>query len=510
MGLLDPIIDMASAFYKGYRAGQEKVEREKRELDRLLAETRMEMELALAKARAEEERRKREDYMFLLPRVEGMLAFMIRDGIHVSPAVALLEKAKNSFDRSSYVEAYDLLRKAEKKAHEIMEFYQKAPRYISSAAEAIKTAKKRGVKLETAEELLSDAEQKFRQGSYQEACELADQARSITKKLDEFYTKSSKLISSVEKKLSTLREEGIHTAKVEDVLSKARAAFGRGEYEEAYRIAKDAERRAGSLKKYIVKAMSTISVAEKRLKDASSKIKAPQAEEYLSKARRAFDGGEYESAYTLAEEAIVEIERAEEAYNEASRVIRSAEQAIHLLSDITDDTKPASLLDNAKSAFDAHEYEKAFELAEKAKNLSFQIKQAYNEIENAKSTISTLEESRIGSIKLRLSRAKSICDEAQNKFKNGDYETAMALAIKAGKKARALIYVLPAYLIFIVILPLGFLYSISIAPIKSYIQKRWEEKARAERLRAEIIRELEGLVNELEDIAGRQRKNELV
>jgi len=38
-----------------------------------------------------------------------------------------------------------------------------------------------------------------------------------------------------------------------------------------------------------------------------------------------------------------------------------------------------------------------------------------------------------------------------------------------------------------------FIHSITIAPIKSYMQKRREEKARAERLKAEIIKELEEL-----------------
>jgi len=189
------------------------------------------------------------------------------------------------------------------------------------------------------------------------------------------------------------------------------------------------------------KAISAISVAEKKLKDASNIkiIGILQVDLWLSKAKRAFERGEYESAYTLAERVIAEIERIEE---------------------------------------------------------------AYNKIENAKSTISALEESSIGSIKLRLSRAKEICDEAQNKFKNGDYETAMLLAIKALERTRALRYVLPAYLTFIysfiVISPFRFIHSITIAPIKSHMQKRREEKARAERLKAEIIKELEELIAELE------------
>lgn len=43
-----------------------------------------------------------------------------------------------------------------------------------------------------------------------------------------------------------------------------------------------------------------------------------------------------------------------------------------------------------------------------------------------------------------------------------------------------------------------FIHSISIDPIKSYMQKKREEKARAERLKAEVVRELEELIAELE------------
>lgn len=499
MGLLDPIIDVGAGFVKGWQEETERQERElgrqRKEFDSWLAESQMKTQMAIARAEEEAVRRKREDYMFLLPKVEKTMLAMKRDSVSVSPVAALLERAKNAFDKADYVNAYESLRLAEKKANEILEFYNEAPKLISSAKEAIKAGNERGIKLKETEKLLSRAEQEFEEGKYQEACELAEQANNTSKKLEDLYVKTAGILSSVEKALPPLQDEGINIDDAERSISTAKRALEKGRYRDAHFTAEHINERVKGLKASYTRAVTTISSAEKTLADIKSKgIKVGKAEQLISEAKQAFDDGNYENAYTLADQSAARAKEMEDIHDKAANAIRSAEKAGGLIRNLgVSGDRVLGWLEQAQRAFDGGNYERALNLSKQAFSKSNEIERAHDELENTRPYISHLSNSGLlGSIRLRISGVQKILDNAENSFKSCRYTEAEELAVEARKKADGFIYVASSYLIFVVWAPIKTIYNMISGPRR----RKYEAEERYEKEKAEVIAMIEEAVAE--------------
>jgi uncharacterized membrane protein len=101
-------------------------------------------------------------------------------GIIVTEAEALLSQAKEAFDKRNYAQAEELAGKAKNLALQINEVAGQASAMIDEAEKAIEKAEGEGrtLGLEEAKGFLSQAKDEFNLGNYQQALDLATQAKA--------------------------------------------------------------------------------------------------------------------------------------------------------------------------------------------------------------------------------------------------------------------------------------------------------------------------------------------
>ncbi|MFQ5920655.1 MAG: hypothetical protein ACE5JV_01400 [Nitrososphaerales archaeon] len=111
-------------------------------------------------------------------------------------------------------------------------------------------------------------------------------------------------ISGAEKTISDLKAEGIVLTEAEAKLAEANAAFDRGNYSDAEKLAKDASSTANAAKESAGLVAAAISDAEASIQQAGERgVPVQDARELLNRATLAFRDGDYDDSLILAQQA---------------------------------------------------------------------------------------------------------------------------------------------------------------------------------------------------------------
>ena len=106
-------------------------------------------------------------------------------GVIVTEAEELLSKAEQAFDAKDYNKAKEFAQKAEKKVQELPSLAASANDAVDDAKSAIPNEKSKGFYSAEVESLLSQAEQAFKMGKYEEAKSLAENATALALDIDQ-------------------------------------------------------------------------------------------------------------------------------------------------------------------------------------------------------------------------------------------------------------------------------------------------------------------------------------
>ena len=111
---------------------------------------------------------------------------------------------------------------------------------ISKAKSAVSQLKSKGVVVAEAEELLSKAEDAFSSGDFTNARSLADQAKEKAEEISKLAAPAKGAVGDAKSAIHTEESKGFYSAEAESLLSQAEQAFKVGNYEEAKLLAKNA------------------------------------------------------------------------------------------------------------------------------------------------------------------------------------------------------------------------------------------------------------------------------
>ena len=119
---------------------------------------------------------------------------------------------------------------------------------ILSAEAAIEEIKGRGVVVDEAEAILSQAKDEFGKGNYAKAEELAKQAEETAKRIGELADNASTMIGRAEEAIAKAEGEGKDVKDARELLNRAKDEFGKGNYELALSLAGQARAKAEEAK----------------------------------------------------------------------------------------------------------------------------------------------------------------------------------------------------------------------------------------------------------------------
>ena len=302
------------------------------------------------------------------------------------------------------------------------------------------------------------------------------------------------VLLEAEEKINLLKSKEYNTTEAEFLLERAKQALKAKNYGYVRSFAELAIARSEEILGEISSVEEALKSADRTFETLKSKgYEASEVEKLVNDAWQAFKAGDYSTAKSFAEDAKGKAEEILRGGDAASNALKAAKKAV---SDAREKgyevTNLENMLREAEAAFTAGDYSKAKELSEDAKNRAEMMLDVGEAISDAESALSATSERLLGFLALKLSRADALLSQAKEAFSSGNYAVAMRLALKAEEQAISRRYLALTYLIAAAVVItagkiLHFIYRQVKRAVEDYRRKQ-----------AEVIRELEELVQELE------------
>ncbi len=274
-----------------------------------------------------------------------------------SYATKLANQCKNSLEQkiSEYKKA------AERSARQSLDF----------AYSKMKEAEKLGINVLDAKDLHKKAILEFDNKEYEKAIEYAEKWKKAAEDEISRYNHAKKQIE-VSKGIVESVKRFVSTPKAENLMKNAEAALEIGNYNSAFKFAKQAEGEALKVKqdyeKYKETSEFVSSIESEISRIKSSGVKIPKSTELIKQAKSELNKNNFERVKELAEEAKKIASERKSGYNLAFKSISDAER-------ILKETKnkgviiSSDLLAKSKQAFDDGNYEESVRLSEELKSL---------------------------------------------------------------------------------------------------------------------------------------------
>lgn len=321
---------------------------------------------------------------------------------------------------SGYLRHIELSRQLEKKAKEASENRQRAEDRLQQLHHLVEAAKKADCPVDEAEALLAQANSAVGAKDYKLALEKTregeDKARAA------FVQHTEKVLDSSEAVLHLLRQTELDTSEFSALLSSARDALEKGDFEAGLETAKRGwTKLEKTLHEHLSESFSSVQnrvlAAQALEKDTST------AEDLLAQARGALDASDYKEALNQTQEALgllgreldFEVEREE-------KVVKELLQAGSVLK--ADVSQVEAYLGKSKSAMEGGDYEKAIHnLTQARQEAERQLKQS---IESGKASLEEpLEQAQ--KLGVDISSLARTAEDAVAVAKEGDYARASEL-----------------------------------------------------------------------------------
>ncbi|MFQ6127706.1 MAG: hypothetical protein ACE5QW_02230 [Thermoplasmata archaeon] len=284
-----------------------------------------------------------------------------KEGVDTKSAEQLIAKAKNYFRSKEYKEAIEYAMKSESEV-------ERVGLQQDMARKAITTARKKmegfPVTIQSAEDLLREAEECFSNGDYPKALDLSLKSGDVFHESVEAYEHAKKALDHAQKMHDTVVSIGADSSEVEKMLKEAKSALESGNMEAAGEAADQCCQWAigvceSHLLEVAAKTVENIDLAEELgLESSLSRHK-------IGEAKALIKNKDFERARDLIESAREEIDNS--LSQVAVQVIENSESAVQYAKKIGADVKESEeLIQSSKSALEQRSFQEALDLAEEA------------------------------------------------------------------------------------------------------------------------------------------------
>ncbi len=338
-----------------------------------------------------------------------------------------LKKARMAIGTEDYGRAFKSLTECDTLAEDSLQMHEKAYKAISSSAALIAEAKKKKVDLKKSLEMLLAAKKALEKSDYEQALKLAGKSRE---KIEEMISRedSSNIIQNVDKRYQTAVEMGFESEEIRQIIDFAKSALEAREYEKAAELASKCEKDVTSLfRENVSNLISTTQLLVVEGKGMG--MDTTRAEDLMAESRELFEAESFEEAASQVLEAKKEIERLKDMSEEATELIKSAENLMSAMDDINVETpKSKKLLEKAVKKKESQHFEEAIELAQKAQN-----ELNAERDKHITQTIASFEDviARAKKDGVNTATAEKLIKEARELFENGEYRKSLEVAMKS-------------------------------------------------------------------------------
>lgn len=320
--------------------------------------------------------------------------------------------------------AYD---RAERRAQEGIDLLAARSEARSAAADVISQLE-RGIEnadfeAPAAESALTEARESFQAGDYESARTAAERGLDTLARTRESAAEARAAIDDLAAAVDD--REAVPTDAAESALADAREAFQAGEYGAATDRAREGLATLREAADRAASADEAIDSLATAIDETGPDIETTEASALLDEARTAYDRGDYETARSRAEEGREALRGTVENARTARDRIDELRDAIAATDDDIRTPDAADRLAAAEAAFESGEYETAARRAEAGlealAETTENARAARDRIDELRSAIADVES-------FQPSEARSLLEEARNRYEAGDYVQAHARA----------------------------------------------------------------------------------
>ncbi len=288
--------------------------------------------------------------------LKASLQFLGEDAASVR---SLIAKAESALAAKDVEGAFGFIAEGQKVAEARTK--DRATQYHDAVRAAVQLGQDLGVEGGSLEAIFKDTNAATTEGRYADIIGIKERGAK------ELAVASEKLFNLVKQKVVQAKNMRIDIEEMRDLLKRAKMSLGVEDYVDAIRLMRETNEKANRVLDLYRTTHHAISSAAALVAEAKKRdVDVTKVLEILLEAKKAFERLDFERALELANRSKAETERLMVLYTSAHRLISSREKlevAARLGVDAPD---LRDLLNNAKEAMKAKEYEKALQLSERA------------------------------------------------------------------------------------------------------------------------------------------------
>jgi hypothetical protein len=286
-------------------------------------------------------------------------------GADTKDAEQLLEAGVKAYQSKEFERAVEELNAAQKAIDQALEF-KRAVDILQDVRGKIVALKDKGVDITELEKRFADAKPAFAEKRYADAIKIARAVNELAQQLEEETTinRVSEVISRVEKLITDCKSLSIDVASSTALLEQAKTAVDEKKYDEAMKLAQDAEQevervRADKLKPIVTEGIIKVQAQIGKFKAAG--LATERVEATFSELGTAFAANEFSRAAELLDECKRQLEGLEE-YNKVAVEVNAAKTKLDAVAKLGVDLSGVQeLYEKAQSALEHKDYEGAIE-----------------------------------------------------------------------------------------------------------------------------------------------------
>ncbi len=304
---------------------------------------------------------------------------------------------------------------------------RKAASEVKRVKERLVEAKDLNADLTEAERLLSTAMDALKKDKYAVAIKEAIRAEKSIASAEK--ERVEKLLSAFEVKIGDIRRQGVNTALADNLLRRAEKAKNQGDYKESINLAMQSE---GELERIELQqdiSKRSISATEGKLKSAKEKgIDVEDADKLLRQAKQAYKAGFYVKAFDNAVKSGDTLNKIVKAYENVSELLETLENAISAGECAGWDVEDLKdEFNSAKKDFQRGQYVKALMSARKAEQNLLSFEEYIPDIQKETESLAAKME-RVG---MDIGESKELLKQARLSFGMGDIIESIILIMNA-------------------------------------------------------------------------------
>ena len=291
-------------------------------------------------------------------------------GIQTQKARELLTQTKQKIMDKDYLHASALIDEADEYLDNKTQTYERIIGLINQAEDMIKNAENKGIKITDAVKSLENSRKALARNDDTHAIYYAKESQRHIKESRQQHKEAEETLSSIKAVLYDLRD--VKTTEADSLFNKAQNAMNDKDYSSVIKYSKETKQKAEETSNIYSEAKKSVELAKSNIDNIRHlDLNIPKAQELYKKAETELKINNYSSAKEIAEQCISLVTKEKEKYQNAQESVSFAKlvisNAISFGASVPEAERYAA---DAEAALDHKDYERAIELANRAKDIA--------------------------------------------------------------------------------------------------------------------------------------------